>query len=128
MRAILVPADSSRLGEMLSFLSEGFPEDFIGLGPRVERAMRELVGLVHDVSYGGKSGNVQVSRKFVTFNGEACLIVTVCDWGAPYDPFDDPGHGEFGGPGARLADYLSYHYNQNSNVNEMYFLAPEAGG
>jgi hypothetical protein len=114
MRAVLLTADSHRLDEMLSFIVGGFPPPFVGLGPRVERAMREIVGHVRDVCYRGGAGSVRVSRRFVSFNGEPCLVVAVCDWGASRDPFRGDG----------LADHVSYRSEGGSNMSEMYFLAP----
>ncbi|MDR1165324.1 MAG: ATP-binding protein [Deltaproteobacteria bacterium] len=134
MKATIVKADLSQLQETLAFLVEDLPKEFQNLSLKLELALEELIVNIWRYAYGPKGGEVKLSRRMVSFDGEPHLVIGVSDWGKPFNPFYPDTAPDLtspieerrvGGLGIHLirsiADHYCYwHYRRTNNI-KIYF-------
>ena len=125
----------SSLSEAQAYLKKSIPPAFEAQTNNVLLVAEELLVNVFSYAYPkGDEGHASVSIETVMMDGEEKLRFCVCDWGAPFNPFEeaktpditlDVESRPIGGLGIflikQVSEKQSYHYEDKKNFIEIIF-------
>ncbi|MDR2353117.1 MAG: ATP-binding protein [Deltaproteobacteria bacterium] len=135
MKTLVDRADITKLREAVAYILEGVPAEFNSILSNIELVLEELIVNVCHYAYNDKvRGQFKLSRRTVTFDGDPYLVITLKDWGKPFNPFVNKEEPNFsltledrkvGGLGLHLirnfVDHYCYYYYRKTNVTEIFF-------
>lgn len=137
MLTISVPARLEQLNTINAFLKESIPEEFASLLPNIRLITEELLVNVFNYAYEDGEGMATLCLRKEMKGGKPCLRLTIADQGTHFNPFSDAKSPDcslsipdrpIGGLGIHLVrtltDSQEYHYEDSSNITDVWFPLP----
>ena len=84
------PATLASLEAARADLTGALPEEWLALVPKIELALDELWANIVNHAYApGRPGRVEVEGRPAEVEGRLGFLVSLRDWGPPFDPFTE---------------------------------------
>lgn len=133
MATLTIPSGIEQLTHVNAFLRKSIPTAFKKRIHLIELAVEEILVNIFRYAYHNGNGNAEVSCQFVKHNEISYFVITIKDWGEPFDPFQVPlpdlsldiNSRPIGGLGVHLVrtavDLYKYKRESDINVVELFF-------
>lgn len=133
MATLTIPSGIEQLPYVNTFIRQCIPLAFTGRVQLIELAVEELLVNIFRYAYHKKNGYAEISCQFVKIEDNPYFLVSIKDWGQPFDPFQVPlpdlelsiEERPIGGLGVHLVrtvtDIYKYKRVGDTNVVELFF-------
>lgn len=133
MATLTIPLGIEQLPHINVFLRKSIPTALTSRVHSIELAVEEILVNIFRYAYHNGRGDAEVSCQVTKLNSFSYFVVTIKDWGQPFDPFQVPlpnldldiDNRPIGGLGVHLVRKAvdSYNYSRvnNTNIVELFF-------